>query len=71
MSAEEMFLYGGSNVNYCMLRITLDAFAQAGMVELSPDAQSAAVIPVTEKRDLFANGLLAELNSAFKAPQNA
>lgn len=71
MSAEEMCLYGGSNVNYCMLRITLDAFAQAGMVELSPDAQSAAVIPVTEKRDLFANGLLAELNSAFKAPQNA
>lgn len=45
--------------NYCMLRITLDAFAEAGMIEYTNDAPK--TVPVNEKRDLFQSGLLAEL----------
>lgn len=64
MSAEEMCVYG-CGINYCMLRITLDAFAEAGMIELDPDAQGARIIPVKQKTDLFAQGLLAQLNEGF------
>lgn len=49
--------------NYCMLRITLDAFAEAGMIEYKNDAP--IIVPVTEKRDLFQSGLLAELQKQF------
>jgi single-stranded-DNA-specific exonuclease len=64
MSAEEMCVYVGM-VNYCMLRITMDAFAEAGMIELSPNAQRAVIVPVKEKKDLFETGLLAELKKNF------
>ncbi len=62
-TAEELAVFDGS-VNYCMLRITLDAFAEAKMAELGADC-SPKVLPVTEKRDLFASGLLFELNKQF------
>lgn len=58
-TAEELAVFDGT-VNYCMLRITLDAFEQAGMIELSEDGVP-KLIPQKEKRDLFASGLLAEL----------
>lgn len=45
--------------NYCMLRITLDAFFEAGMIGYTNDAPK--TVPVTEKHDLFQSGLLAEL----------
>ena len=48
-----------------MLRITLDAFAEAKMVELGEDCVP-KILPVTEKRDLFAGGLLFELNKQFQ-----
>lgn len=60
MSAEDMCIYGG-DINYCMLRIAMDAFAQAGMISQTVGAQRTELIPVKEKRDLFAQGLLAEL----------
>lgn len=63
-TAEELAMFDGS-VNYCMLRITLDAFAEAGMAELDAD-NVPVILPVTEKRDLFASGLLYELNEKFK-----
>ncbi len=63
-TAEELAMFDGS-VNYCMLRITLDAFAEAKMVELGGDC-TPRILPVTEKRDLFASGLLFELNKQFK-----
>lgn len=63
-SAEEMCLMG-CGVNYCMLRITLDAFAEAGMIKLSGDAESAEIQPTTKRHDLFAEGLLAELKKQF------
>ncbi|MDE6728529.1 MAG: single-stranded-DNA-specific exonuclease RecJ [Oscillospiraceae bacterium] len=62
MSAEELAIFDGS-VNYCMLRITLDAFAEAGMIEYANDAPR--IVPVKEKRDLFANGIIAELKKQF------
>ncbi len=62
MSAEDMCVYG-AGVNYCMLRIGLDAFAEAGMIKLSADAQRCSMLPVREKRDLFAQGLLAKLKT--------
>lgn len=71
MSAEEMCIYGGSDVNYCMMRITLDAFAEAEMISLMPDAAQAELLPVKQKRDLFKEGLLAELLRKFHSGQNA
>ncbi len=62
MSAEDMCVYGGS-INYCMLRIALDAFAEAGMLSLSADAARCSMIPVKEKRDLFSQGLIARLTA--------
>ncbi len=67
MSAEDMCVYGGS-VNYCMLRIALDAFCEAGMISLSAGAERAQIIPVTEKRDLFSQGILAQLRSQITQP---
>lgn len=63
MTAEEMAVFGGT-VNYCMLRVTLDAFAEAGMIEFSETGEP-RIVPVKQKRDLFAGGLLAKLNRAF------
>lgn len=59
---EDIAVFNGS-VNYCMLRITLDAFAQAGMIEYVNGAPKPA--PVSGKRDLFQSGLLAELMKQF------
>lgn len=60
LSAEEMCVFGG-NMNYCMLRVALDAFAQAGMLKMSSAADGLELIPVSGKRDLFSQGILAEL----------
>ncbi len=65
MSAEEMYLYGGGDLNYCMLRIALDVFAAAGMAELSADAGEVRLIPVKQKTDLMSVGLLAELRRSL------
>ena len=64
MTAEDMAVFDGS-VNYCMLRVALDAFAEAGMIEYVYGAPK--VVPVTGKRDMFASGLLAELKKQFEA----
>lgn len=61
MSAEELCIYGGSDLNYCMLRIALDTFASAGMAEQSADAYTVRLVPVTHKTDLMASGFLADL----------
>lgn len=60
VSAEDMVLRG-CGINYCMLRITLDAFAEAGMIGLSPAAESAVITPSAGKKDLFKEGLLYRL----------
>lgn len=65
MSAEEMYLYGGGELNYCMLRIALDVFAAAGMAEISADAGEIRLIPVKQKTDLMSVGLLAELRRSL------
>lgn len=65
MSAEDMFVYGGSELNYCMLRIALDAFASSGMAEQSADAGTVRLIPVAAKTDLMASGFLADLRKSL------
>ncbi|MGN1341332.1 MAG: single-stranded-DNA-specific exonuclease RecJ [Oscillospiraceae bacterium] len=65
MSAEELYLYGGGEQNYCMLRISLDVFAAAGMAEQSADAGNIRLIPVKQKTDLMSVGLLAELRRSL------
>lgn len=62
MSPEELAVFDGS-VNFCMLRITLDAFAEVGMIEYANGCPR--VIPVKEKHDLFAEGIIAELKKRF------
>ncbi len=63
MTAEELALFGGLGANYCMLRVTLDAFAEADMIEYINGCPKAAKAP--QKRDLFQSGLLFELNEQF------
>lgn len=53
-TAEQLFAANGS-VNYCKLRITLDAFAHAGLISVAEDG-AIRLVPVTQKRDLFAGG---------------
>lgn len=62
MTAEELAMFGGLGVNYCMLRITLDAFLEAGMIEYINGAPKIAPAHGAGKRDLFAEGLLHTLN---------
>lgn len=61
-TAEELAIFDGS-VNLCMLKITLDAFKEAGMIEYKNGAP--VVVPVKEKVDLFGTGLLAELRKTL------
>lgn len=61
MSAEELYIYGGTDINYCMLRIALDTFAAAGMAEQTADAENIKLIPTTQKADLIGSGFLADL----------
>lgn len=61
MTSEELAVYSGS-VNLCMLLVTLDAFAEAGMIEYTPSG-APKTVPVQGKRDLFAEGILAELKT--------
>ena len=63
MTAEELAVFGGLGANYCMLRVTLDAFAEAQMIEYANGAPRA--VPSPQKRDLFKSGLLFELNGQF------
>ena len=58
-TVEEIAMYDLS-VNYCRLRLAIDAFAEAGMAELTPDGVP-RVLKFTGKRDLFSEGLLAVL----------
>lgn len=61
-TVEELAIFDGS-VNLCMLKITLDAFKEAGMIEYKNGAP--VRVPVKEKVDLFGTGLLAELRKAL------
>lgn len=65
MTPEELAVYDGS-VNLCMLLITLDAFAEAGMIEYTPSG-APKTVPVQGKRDLFSEGILAELKTRLKS----
>ena len=61
MTAEDIAVFD-SSINYCMLRITLDAFEEAGMIAFDSNG-FINIIPTKEKHDLFKEGLLARLNS--------
>lgn len=67
MSAEDMCVYDGGNLNYCMLRIAMDAFAQAGMAEISADGEHVTLLPVSAKTDLIGTGLIAQLRQDLAA----
>lgn len=67
MSAEEMCVYGGKDLNYCMICIALDAFSEAGMVRVSADTESVELIPVTTKTDLMATGVISRLRQSLLA----
>lgn len=64
MTPEELAIFNGS-VNLCMLKITLDAFYEAYMIEYRNGAP--VIVPVKERRDLFKSGLLAELSDQLTA----
>lgn len=65
MNAEELAIFDGS-VNYCALRIALDALAEAGMIMYEKEAPKIAQVKGKGRRDMFASGLLAELKKQFE-----
>lgn len=65
MSAENMCVYGG-DINYCMLRISLDALSEAGLARVQPNAERCELIPQSHKCDIFSQGLLARLQAESK-----
>lgn len=58
LTAERIAQLDGS-INYCMLKITADAFVEAGM--LIQDGAFLKPVPIKEKRDLFKEGLLSKI----------
>lgn len=48
-------------INYCKLRICIDAFIETGLVSYSPSVQKIKILPVTHKVDLEASPVLQEL----------
>ena len=52
-----------TSMNYCKLRIILDAFAQTGLCEISASAHSVKLLPVTQKVDLDSAEVLTRLRS--------
>ena len=59
---EQLAVFGGME-NFCMLKVTLDAFEQAGMIEYVNGAPK--VVPVQGKRDLLQSGIIANLKQQF------
>ncbi len=56
-TAEQLFALFSMNgtINYCKLRVTLDVFADAGMISVSENG-AIGLVPNPQKRDLFAGG---------------
>ena len=52
-----------ATMNYCKLRIILDAFVQTGLSVLSASANSVKLLPVTQKVDLDSADVLTRLRS--------
>ncbi len=53
-TAEQLFAMYGT-INYCKLRVTLDVFADAGMISVSGNG-AIGLVPNPQTRDLFASG---------------
>lgn len=51
----------GSNMNYCKLKLCIDAFAELGLIKFVPSVQKIKIIPVTEKVDLNSSKILNDL----------
>lgn len=58
MTLEQLAVYDNS-VNYCMIRITADAFVEAGMFQRTGNYLK--TVRINGKRDLFKEGLLSRL----------
>lgn len=63
-TVEELVMLG--NVNFCMLSVALDAFVEAGMVEIA-EGGCPKIVPVSTKTDLFKQGVIARLKSELEA----
>lgn len=61
---EELVMIG--DVNYCMFSVTLDAFIEAGMAELTEDG-CPRIVPVNTKTDLFSRGVIARLKAQLES----
>lgn len=59
MTPNEMAAYN-DEINLCMLKVTLDAFAEAGMIKYTENGEP-KLVPVEGKRDLLNSGYLAKL----------
>lgn len=51
----------GPNMNYCKLKLCIDAFAELGLIKFVPSVQKIKIIPVIEKVDLNNSKILNDL----------
>lgn len=62
ISADDLYMrLNKPAMNYCKLRICIDAFAQSGLVDFSPSVQRVKILPVTHKVELDSAPVLSEL----------
>ncbi len=64
MNVETLFLkINASSMNYCKLRIIIDAFCQASLAKLTPSSGMVKLIPPTKREDLEKTPVLIKLNA--------
>ncbi len=67
ISFDELYMHACSaSMNYCKLRIILDAFAETGLAELSSARSRVKNLPVTQKVDLENSSVLTKLRSKIR-----
>ena len=60
---ELYFRLRSASMNYCKLRIIIDAFAEKGLADLAVSTQKVSIIPATQKVDLEETQVLKDLRS--------
>lgn len=65
----ELYAAKQNGMNYCKLRICLDAFVQAGLAEFDAAATKISMLPATKKVDLQSTAVLSRLRELQNAAQ--
>ncbi len=67
ISADDLYMrINDPSVNYCKLRLCIDAFCELGLAEYSPSLQKVKILPATERVDIDSAPTLVKLRESCK-----